>query len=86
MNTLLIRGEPFGPFQRLYVFKDNEKIESIGVQIEDLDEVAFDLIKRYDIKNINLSGARLYMQGIEKQLKEAGITTYSLDDLTFKYV
>lgn len=86
MNTLLIRGEPFGPFQRLYVFKDNEKTESIGVQMKDLDEVAFDLIKRYNIKHINLSGARLYMQGIEKQLKEAGITTYSLDDLTFKYV
>jgi hypothetical protein len=86
MYTLLIRCEVFDPCRRLYVFKDQEKIESIGVSAEDFNEIAFELIHRYDIKHISLSGARMYMQGIEEQLKETGITTYSVDDLTFKYV
>lgn len=86
MYTLLVRGEPFGPYQRLYVFENETKVESIGVPFEDLNEIAFALIKQYNIKHINLSGARVYMEGIEKQLKEAGVVTYSTDDLTFKYV
>lgn len=86
MNTLLIRCEVFDPCRRLYVFKDSEKIESIGVPIEDFNEVAFALIQKYNITHINLSGAKMYMEGIEKQMKEVGVTTYSIDDLSFRYV
>lgn len=86
MNSLLIRGEPFGPFQHLYVFENDKRIESIGISIENLEEIAFALIEKYNITHINLSGSRVYMQGIEQQLKKAGVTTYSTDDLTFKYL
>ena len=86
MYTLVVRCELFDAKRRLYVLKNTEKVEAIGVNAEDFDEIAFALIHKYNIKHINLSGARMYMEGIEKQLKEAGINTYSVDDLSFKYV
>ena len=86
MNRLIVRGEPFGPFQYISVFVDNERVESMGVQFDDLEEIVFALITKYDINHIDLSGAKGYMQGIEEKLKTTAVTTYSLDDLTFKYV
>lgn len=86
MYTLLIRGEPFELYQFLYVFKDDERIERIGVLMEDLETITFSLIAKYHIKQINLSGIRSFMEGIEKQIKDAGITTYSIDNLIFKHV
>ena len=86
MNRLIVRGEPFGPFQYISVFVDNERVESMGIQFDDLEEIVFALITKYGINHIDLSGAKGYMQGIEEKLKTTAITTYGLDDLTFKYV
>ena len=86
MNKLLIRGEVTGPKQYIYVFKDDKRVESIGVDINDLNEIAFACIQKYNITNIDLSGARMYMQGIEKSLIESGLTNYNISNLSFKYI
>lgn len=86
MNRIIVRGEPVGPFQYVSVFVDNQRVESLGVKIDDLVDITFALITKYEISHIDLSGTRGYMQGIEQQLKTAAITTYGLNDLTFKYV
>ena len=87
MDRLLIRGELLGPFQHLYIFQNDKLVEKIGVNMNDLTEITFSLINKYQIKTIHLSGApRVFMEGIEQQIKQAGIDTYHLNDLTFKYV
>ena len=88
MYRLIIRGEPVGPFQHIYVFDNSDKlVTSLGVTLDDLEEVVFELIQKYNIKTIDLSGYKAYMEGIEKNLKETGITTYRLDsDISFRYV
>jgi len=86
MNTILIHGSPVTPFYKICVVKEKAIVDTIGVQFEDLDEVIFELIKKYDIKHISFSGAKDYMEGIEKRLKETTVTTYSIDDLTFQYL
>ena len=86
MNRLIVRGEPVGPFQYISVFVDDQRVDSLGVQFEDLEELVFAYIEKYNIKHIDLSGARGYMEGIEEKLKRTAVETYSLDDLTFRYV
>ena len=86
MNSLLIHGEPVGPFQRLYVLNGQKIIETLGITVNDLEETVFALVEKYNITHINLSGAKAYMEGIEQKLKTAGVSTYSIDDLTFQYV
>jgi len=86
MNKLIIRGEPVGPFQYVYAYVDGKKVESIGIQIENLEDVVFALLKNYNINHIDLSGSRLYMEGIEHMLKNAQINDYEKTELIFKYV
>lgn len=86
MNRLLVRGDPVGPFQHIYVFEGDKMTESIGIGIDDLEEVVFEIAKKYNITQIDLSGSRVYMQGIEAKLKEAGITLYDLNSIHFRYV
>ena len=86
MNILIVRGEPVVPFQYISLFIDDQRVDSIGVQFEDLEEMVFAFIEKYNIKHIDLSGARGYMEGIEEKLKRTAVETYSLDDLTFRFV
>lgn len=86
MNRLLIRGEMFGQFQYLYVFHGEQMIEKLGVTMDDMQETVFSLIQKHNIKHIDLSGAHRFMLGIEDQLKRASIETYSLDDISFRYI
>lgn len=86
MDKLIIRGEMFGPFQYVYIYKNGEKIDSIGVSMENLEEVVFASLKKYGITTIDLSGAKSFMQGIEKSLREKEITQHSTDKIIFRYV
>ena len=86
MDRLIIRGEPVGPFQHVYAYVNGEKVASIGIGIEDLVEVVFAMLEKYNIDHIDLSGSRFYMEGIETKIKEAGATLYSNNNLIFKYV
>ena len=86
MDRIIIRGEPTGPFQHLYVYAKEKKVESIGIDFNDLEEVVFEILNKYNISHIDLSGPKTYMQGIEKLLTQANTTTYSTHNLTFRYV
>lgn len=86
MNRLILRGEPTGPFQKISVIVDNKKVDSLGVHYDDLLEVVFELLQKYNLTHIDLSGARIYMEGIERQIKEMGMAIYSMTDLEFRYV
>lgn len=87
MKRLLIRGAATELFERIYVFNDENKIiESLGVRLEDLEETVFALLEKYSITEINLSGALVYVRGIEEKLKTPKTATYSVDNLTFHYV
>lgn len=86
MDRLLIRGEPTSPYQYLYVFKNDGVAEKMGVGIDDLVEIVFDLLSHYELENIDLSGPRMYTQGIERMLTEANLTTYNSKTLSFRYV
>ena len=86
MNRLLIRGEPVGPFQHIYVFENDKIVESIGIEIDNLEEIVFELVKKYNIDHIDLSGARVYMKGIEDKITKAGSAQYNLNGLSFRYL
>lgn len=86
MDRLLVKGDPVGPFQYLYVFKNDKMIESMGVSYNDLADTAFLLLKKYNLTHIDLSGSRFYTEGIEKAIKEYSVIDYNKDDLTFRYV
>ena len=86
MDRIIIRGDLIAPFQHLYVYKNGEKIDAIGVLFEDLAETVLSYLQKYKLTQLDLSGPRVYMEGVEKIIKEAIIKEYNFSDITFRYV
>ena len=86
MDRIIIRGDLTAPYQHLYVYKNGERVDSIGVLFEDVVDTTLSCLKKYELTNIDLSGPRSYMTGIEKNIREAIITQYDFPEVTFRYV
>jgi hypothetical protein len=86
MDRIIIRSDLTTPYQHLYVYKNGEKVDTIGVLFEDLVETTLTSLEKYELTVVDLSGPRMYMQGIEKNIKEAIATKYNFPEITFKYV
>lgn len=86
MDRIIIRGDLTSPYQHLYVYKNGERIDAMGVLFEDLADTVVNCLEKYELTHIDLSGSRFYMEGIEKIIKEAIVKNYSASNITFKYV
>lgn len=86
MDRIIIRGDLAAPFQHLYVYKNGERIDTIGVLFEDLTETVLSYLQKYELTQLDLSGPRVYMEGVEKIIKEAIMKKYNFPDITFRYV
>jgi hypothetical protein len=86
MTKIIIHGGPVETFQHIYTYVDGEKVDTLGVRIDELAEVALELVTKYNITDIDLAGARYFMEGIESLIKEEAVKQYSLESLNFRYV
>lgn len=87
MNRIIIRGDISDLFQHIYVYKDGEKIDSVGVLFEDVPETVLAYLEEYDdLNNIDLAGAKVYTQKLEQNIKDALILKYNTTNITFRYV
>ena len=87
MNKIIIRGDVSDLFQHIYIYKDGEKIDSVGVLFEDVPETVLAYLEEYDdLNNIDLAGAKVYTQKLEQNIKDALILKYNTTNITFRYV
>lgn len=86
MNRIIIRGDISAPYQHLYIYKDGERVDSIGVLFDDLGEMVLTCLNKYKLTQVDLSGSRLYMEGIEKKIREYAVAKYDNFEINFKYV
>lgn len=87
MNRIIIHGGPVDPMLHVYVYVEGEKIDSLGCQMDALEEIVFTLAQKHNINTVDLAGSRMYMTGIEKMLREsATVANYSVDIIEFRYV
>ena len=84
--TLLIRANPVDLKHRLYIFNGNIMLEAKECTLEELEQMAFSLIKKYNIEQVNLGGSKAYAEGLQRKLKEAGLMHYNISKLRFKFV
>ena len=68
---------PFDMQQFFYAYEDGNKLEIIKTSIKDIPETIFYLSDKYDIEQVDLSGAKHFIKGIIKQIREAEITKYN---------
>lgn len=86
MNKIIIRGEVASLYQHIYVYKNGERVDYIGVQFNDLAETVISCLEKYKLNQVTLSGSRFYMEGVEEEIKKANMTKYNNLEISFKYV
>ena len=60
---------------------DNKKLEEIKVNADNLIDNLFNLIKEYNVEEINLFGNNNFLEGIKKQIQKEEMTKYNTNNL-----
>lgn len=85
-DKIIIRLSPTEPFQRFYVYQEGEKVESLGVKMEDFSTTLVALIKKYNIHSIDISGNHIFSKKIIEEFLSDAPTDFVVAELTIKYL
>ena len=85
-NKIVIWTSPTIRFQKLYVFKEGEMVDQIGVTVEDLNETLLALMNKYNINRLDFSGTHSYAEGLVKDFQEKSMLKFGVNDVRINYV
>lgn len=77
---------PFSLEQSFYVFEDGNKIDSVELTINEINDVIFNFIDKYDIHQIDLSGPKQYSKGIAEKIKQGEMTKYNNNSIIINLI
>ena len=85
-DKIIIWTSPIAPFQQLYVYKNGERVEHFGAKIEDLADLLIAAIEKYEITQLDFSGAHVFAQGLVRDFQRQYTAKYSIDNIKINYV
>ena len=77
---------PFDYEQNFFVYEDGNKIDSANPAVDEINNVVFGFVEKYDVHQMDLAGPKQYSRGIEKKYKEAEITKYSANTMEINII
>lgn len=86
VNKIIVWTNPTAPFQKIYVMKEGVLVDQIGVRIDDVKDVVYALADKYNIFDINFSGAPTYGEKIAKDIENGQIIHYGKNKITVTFV
>ena len=81
MKKIFAMVRPFDAQQILMVYEDGNKIDMIQTSIADFNESLFALSEKHEVYQLDMTGPKKYIKGLEKQIKEAEMTKYSANKI-----
>ena len=81
MKKIIAMIRPFDAQQILMVYEDGNKIDMIQTSIADFNESLFALSEKHEVYQLDMTGPKKYIKGLEKQIKEAEMTKYSVNKI-----
>ena len=77
---------PFDKYQIFYVYEDGNKLDMIQVKMDQIVDTIFKLVKKYQIYQVDLSGAKFYSKQIIKQVQQREFLEYNKNKITITYI
>ncbi len=81
MKKIIAMVRPFDAQQILMVYEDGNKIDMIQTSIADFNESLFALSEKHEVYQLDMTGPKKYIKGLEKQIKEAEMTKYETNKI-----
>lgn len=76
-KTILVNCAMFTKAQTVYVVENDQVVETVSTTIDNISDTVNALATRYDIKTVNIKGAKMFTKKIGNEIKEDGITQYN---------
>lgn len=77
---------PFDLYQTFYVYEDGNEIHTEQMTIDEIANKVVELANKYDINQIDLSGAKQYAVKIQKDICEKELTQYNKNELVIQCI
>lgn len=72
---------PFDLEQSFYVYENGNKIDMAHPTVDEINEVVFSFVEKYNISQIDLTGPKQYSKGISKKIKETEMLKYNKNSI-----
>ena len=77
---------PFDIQNTFYVYEDGNKIDMVSYNLSDVEYSILDLCNKYDITQVDLTGPKSYIKGIETKIKEVELTKYNKSEIVVNII
>lgn len=85
-DKIIIRLNPTEVFQQFYVYEKGERVEKIGVTMEDFTSTLTELIGKYGIYTIDVSGNHTFSKKIIQDFLANAPVDFVYGELTIRYL
>lgn len=72
--------------QRIYVMRNGELIDQLHVTFEELEDTIYALVEKYQIYNVDFTGAQGYSEKFIENIKKNNTINYSNHIINVQYV
>lgn len=77
---------PFDIMKTLYVYEDGNKIAMVETTIDELDSKILALCQEYDVTQVDLTGPKQYVRGVQEKIQEASVTKYNSKEIIINII
>ena len=76
-KTILVNCAMFTKAQTVYVVENDQVIETVSATIDNISDTVNALATRYDIRTVNIKGAKMFTKKIGSEIQQKGLTEYN---------
>lgn len=86
VNKIIVWTSPVAPFQKIYVMKDGILVDQMGIMPNNIVDIIFSLVDKYNIENIDFSGTHSFAENFVNELKKEQVARYSHERLNINFI
>ena len=85
-DKIIVWTSPVAPFQKIYVMKDGELVDQMGIMPNDIVDVVYALVDKYKIMDIDFSGAKSFATSFADELRNNQVIHYGHECLNINFI
>ena len=86
MKKIIGIVRPFDIAQTFYVYEDGNKIDIMSIPIEQMENHILNLCEQYEITQVDLTGPKQYIKGIQERVQKAELTKYNNNKININII
>lgn len=76
ISKIVVWTNPVSPFQKIYVFKEGTLVDQMGIMPNNIVDIIFELVDKYQINDIDFSGTYSFGKSFMDEIKKQAVTQY----------